>query len=94
MALNATTIQATLDKLVAAIDTLASNPESLFDYKDGERSVKKSMAFETLVKASRALTELLLIVPGEEIDHFAIDIDPRTGVDSSQYVGEDVYPEG
>ena len=82
---------ATVSAILAAIDvqinTLIASPDSIADYKIGEKTVNKSQILSTLLKAREIYQKAAVSEPFEEIQHIALDFN-EFGVDISELVGD------
>ena len=81
----------TVTEILAAIDTqintLIASPDSIADYKIGEKTVHKSQILSTLLKAREVYREAANSEPFEDVRHIALDFD-TFGIDISEYVGD------
>lgn len=81
------TVTDILAKIDAKISTILDSPDSIADYKIGDKSVSKSQILNTLMKAREHYQKQAESVPYEDVRHIAYDID-EFGDDISEYVGD------
>jgi len=82
---------ATVTAILAAIDTqiatLVASPDSIADYKIGDKTVRKSQILSTLLKAREQYRLAVESEPYEDVRHIALGVD-EFGIDISEYVGD------
>ena len=81
------TVTDILAKIDSKINAILDSPDSIADYKVGDKSVDKSKILSTLMKAREHYQKQAELEPFEDVRHIAYDVDVF-GNDLSEYVGD------
>lgn len=84
-----TTIDAEIDKIVATLGTSGTGAVQFLNYSIGSKSVDGSERLAQLMEARKMYQELLGKVPKVYTRDHGYAVDPNTGEDHTEYVGDE-----
>ena len=82
------TVQQILDRIDAKLYDLIDNPDSLADYRIGDKAVQRSKIITSLMAMRTKYEDIAALEPYENIKHIAMDFGDF-GQDEQELIGDD-----